>query len=287
MNSTLKLAIQKKGRLHDQSMDLLQRCGLRPVAAGKDSLRATVRNFPMEILYLRNSDIPRYLDSGVADAAVIGENLLEEYPGAVRSVQALGFSRCRVSLAVPKNTTEVDTAWFDGKRIATSYPQTLQNWLAANQLTAEVHRISGSVEIAPNIGLADAICDIVSTGSTLFNNGLREAEVIAQSQATLAISETMNAEKTAIFEKLLFRIQAVLRARSYKYLLMNVPNERIDAVTALLPVLKSPTIMPLRIEGWSSLHTVVEEERFWEVIDALKAEGAEDILVTPVEKIIR
>ncbi len=281
----LKIAIQKSGRLHDGSLKLLKDCGIS-IQNGKDQLKVNVANFPLEILYLRNSDIPQYLADGVADIAIIGENILIEKQKKVEIVQKLGFSKCRVSLAVPKEIETNDLQFFQGKKIATSYPNTLQAFLQKNNIEADIHMISGSVEIAPNIGLADGICDIVSTGSTLFKNGLRETQVILTSEAVLAKSLDLIKEKETILEQLLFRIQTVIRAKKSKYILMNVPNAKIEAVSNILPVLKSPTILPLAEPGWSSLHSVIEENQFWEVIDALKAAGAEGILVVPIEKMI-
>lgn len=283
--SKLKIAIQKSGRLNEDSLKLLKSCGIN-IDNGSDQLKVSVPNFPLEILYLRNSDIPQYLEDGVADIAIVGENLLIEQEKDVRLIKRLGFSKCRVSLAVPKEFHETNANFFQGKKIATSYPNTVRKFLAQRQVEAEIHSISGSVEIAPNIGLADGICDIVSTGSTLFKNGLVESEVILKSEAVLAANPNLSEEKQAILDKLLFRIDAVLRAKSSKYILMNVPNERIERVASILPVLKSPTILPLAEEGWSSLHSVIEEDKFWEVIDALKDEGAEGILIVPIDKIV-
>ena len=281
----LKIAVQKKGRLLDDSLSLLKQCGIS-INNGKDQLKAEARNFPLEVLYLRNSDIPRYLEQGVADIGVIGENLLVEYDRNIETVLSLGFSKCRVSLALPKEVDYVGVSYFEGKKIATSYPNTLRKFLEKKSIKAEIHEIAGSVEIAPNIGLADGICDIVSTGSTLFKNGLKEVEIIGKSQAVLAKSKLLSPAKQAILDKLTFRIESVLAAKNIKYVLMNVPNEKIAEVSALLPVLKSPTVMPLATEGWSSLHTVIKETQFWEVIDKLKNAGAEGILVIPVEKMI-
>lgn len=283
--STLKIAIQKSGRLHEESLKLLKSCGLN-VSNGQDALKVKVPNFPLEILYLRNSDIPQYVEDGVADLAIVGENLLVEKRKKVQVVQPLGFSKCRVSLAVPKGVEATDVSYFNGKKIATSYPNTVKAYFDEWGIDAEVHIISGSVEIAPNIGLADGICDIVSSGSTLFKNGLKELEVLLESEAVLVRGEALSAPKEALLEKLLFRIQAVLRAKTSKYILMNVPNEKIDEISGLLPVLKSATVLPLAEEGWSSLHSVIEEQTFWEVIDELKAAGAEGILVVPIDKIV-
>jgi ATP phosphoribosyltransferase len=283
--SKLKIAIQKSGRLHEDSLKLLKDCGI-DVNNGRDQLKVAVDNFPMEILYLRNSDIPQYLEDGTADIAIVGENLLVEKQKKVATVQKLGFSKCRVSLAVPKDVDDESPEYFNGKRIATSYPVTLKNFLDQNNIKAEIHTISGSVEIAPNIGLADGICDIVSSGSTLFKNGLKETRVILKSEAVLVKSLQLTEEQDAILDRLVFRIQSVLRAKKSKYILMNVPNDKIDAVSSILPVLKSPTVLPLKEEGWSSLHSVIDEDKFWEVIDQLKAAGAEGILIVQIDKMV-
>ncbi|WP_179004767.1 ATP phosphoribosyltransferase [Winogradskyella forsetii] len=283
--SKLKIAIQKSGRLNEDSLKLLKDCGIK-IDNGKDQLKVAARNFPLEVLYLRNSDIPQYIEDGVVDIAIIGENILIEKQKKTEVVEKLGFAKCRVSLAVPKPVETNDASYFNGKKIATSYPNTLQTYLDEHGIEADIHVISGSVEIAPNIGLADGVCDIVSSGSTLFKNGLRETQVILKSEAVLAKNSNLNAEKEAILEKLIFRIQAVLRAKNSRYVLMNVPNDKIDEVTAILPVLKSPTILPLAQKGWSSLHSVIDEEKFWNSIDALKNAGAEGILVVPIDKMV-
>ena len=283
--SKLKIAIQKSGRLNEDSLQLLKACGIR-IDNGEDQLKVTVPNFPMEILYLRNSDIPQYLEDGVADIAIVGENILIERQKKVDVVCKLGFSKCRVSLAVPKETEANGPDFFQGKKIATSYPNTVTNFLESRNINAEIHKISGSVEIAPNIGLADGICDIVSSGSTLFKNGLKETDVILKSEAVLAATRKLSKEKRSILNKLVFRIEAVLRAKNSKYILLNVPNDNINKVSAILPVLKSPTILPLAQEGWSSLHSVIDEDKFWEVIDELKEAGAEGILVVPIDKMV-
>ncbi len=283
--SKLKIAIQKSGRLNEDSLQLLKACGIR-IDNGEDQLKVTVPNFPMEILYLRNSDIPQYLEDGVADIAIVGENILIERQKKVDVVCKLGFSKCRVSLAVPKETETSGPDFFQGKKIATSYPNTVTNFLESRNINAEIHKISGSVEIAPNIGLADGICDIVSSGSTLFKNGLKETDVILKSEAVLAATRKLSKEKRSILNKLVFRIEAVLRAKNSKYILLNVPNDNINKVSAILPVLKSPTILPLAQEGWSSLHSVIDEDKFWEVIDELKEAGAEGILVVPIDKMV-
>ena len=283
--SKLKMAIQKSGRLNEDSLKLLKACGIK-IDNGKDQLKVSVPNFPIEILYLRNSDIPQYLEDGVADVAIVGENLLIEKGKKAAIIEKLGFSKCRVSLAVPKEAETAGDRYFEGKRIATSYPNTVKNFLSKKNINADIHVISGSVEIAPNIGLADGICDIVSTGSTLFKNGLKETSVVLNSEAVLASNLKLSAEKQEILDRLMFRIKAVLRAKSSKYILMNLPNEKIEKVRMILPVLKSPTILPLAQEGWSSLHSVIEEDKFWEVIDELKLAGAEGILVVPIDKIV-
>ena len=283
--SKLKMAIQKSGRLNEDSLKLLKACGIK-IDNGKDQLKVSVPNFPIEILYLRNSDIPQYLEDGVADVAIVGENLLIEKGKKAAIIEKLGFSKCRVSLAVPKEVETAGDQYFEGKRIATSYPNTVKNFLSKKNINADIHVISGSVEIAPNIGLADGICDIVSTGSTLFKNGLKETSVVLKSEAVLASNLKLSVEKQEILDRLMFRIKAVLRAKSSKYILMNLPNEKIEKVRTILPVLKSPTILPLAQEGWSSLHSVIEEDKFWEVIDELKLAGAEGILVVPIDKIV-
>jgi ATP phosphoribosyltransferase len=283
--SKLKIAIQKSGRLYEESLQLLKDCGIF-VNNGKDQLKVSVDNFPMEIMYLRNSDIPQYLEDGVVDIAIVGENLLAEKQKNIQIVENLGFSKCRVSLAVPKEVETDDLSYFQGRKIATSYPNTLKNFLEQKGITSDIHIISGSVEIAPNIGLADGICDIVSSGSTLFKNGLRETITILKSQAVLAKTSVLNPEKEVILNKFLFRIQSVLRAKNSKYILMNVPNEKIKDIASVLPVLKSPTVIPLAEKGWSSIHSVIDEERFWDVIDELKENGAQDILIIPIDKMV-
>ena len=285
MNKKLHIAVQKSGRLHDESLKLLNDCGIS-IDNGKDQLKAVARNFPLEIFYLRNGDIPQYIRDGVVDIAIIGENLLIEKGKEITIKEKLGFSKCRVSIAIPKDDAYKGIESLTGKKIATSYPNTVEGFLAEKGIDAELHIINGSVEIAPNIGLSDAVCDIVSSGSTLFKNNLKEVEVLFKSEAVLVASSTLNAEKTDILEKLQFRIQSVLKGRQSKYILMNVPNDSIDKISSILPVLKSPTVLPLAEPGWSSLHSVVNEGTFWEVIDELKAAGAQDILVCPVEKMV-
>ena len=283
--SKLKIAIQKSGRLNQDSLKLLKDCGIS-IDNGKDQLKVTAPNFPLEILYLRNADIPQYLEDGVVDVAIIGENLLIEKQKNIEIIERLGFSKCRVSLAVPKEVDYDSINYFEGRKIATSYPNTLLNYLNKNEVNAEIHAISGSVEIAPNIGLADGICDIVSSGSTLFKNGLKEIQVMLRSEAVLAKSPNIEVEQKQILDKLLFRMKAVLRAKNTKYVLMNLPNTKIEQVSQILPVLKSPTILPLAEEGWSSLHTVIDEAKFWDVIDELKTAGAEGILIVPIDKMV-
>jgi ATP phosphoribosyltransferase len=281
----IKIAIQKSGRLNEESLGILKKCGIS-IDNGKDQLKAAARNFPLEVLYLRNGDIPQYLRDGVVDLAIIGENLIHEKGKDLQVIEKLGFSKCRVAMAVPKETVFNDIRELNGKRIATSYPNTVNQFLEENNISAELHIINGSVEIAPNIGLADAICDIVSSGSTLFKNNLKEVTKILDSEAVLVQAPTMDVEKTAIIDKLLFRLRTVLRAKKLKYILLNAPNDKIEEISAILPVLKSPTVLPLAQAGWSSLHSVIDEASFWEVIDALKAAGAEDILICPIEKMV-
>jgi ATP phosphoribosyltransferase len=281
----LRIAIQKSGRLNEDSLKLIKDCGIA-IDNGEDQLKVTARNFPLELFFLRNSDIPQYIEDGVADIAIIGENLLIEKPHEVKVIQHLGFSKCKVSLAIPKNENYNGLSYFDGKKLATSYPNTLQQFLKKNNLSAEIHEISGSVEIAPNIGLADGICDIVSTGSTLFKNGLKEVEVLFQSEAVLITGKNLSSEAKNLFDKLLFRINAVLSARNNKYILLNAPNNKLQEIIALLPGMKSPTILPLAEEGWSSLHSVISENEFWDKIDGLKKLGAQGILVVPIEKMV-
>lgn len=281
----LRIAVQKSGRLLDESIQLLKECGIR-IDNGRDQLKASASNFPVEVLYLRNSDIPQYIQDGVADIGVIGENTIIEKKKQVDVVLKLGFSKCRLSLATPKNMVYNGPADLSGKRIATSYPVSLQLFLDKHGIKADIHEISGSVEIAPNIGLADAICDLVSTGSTLFKNGLEEQDVVLKSEAVIAASPKIDAARQAILDRLLFRIKAVLEARNKKYLLMNVPTAKVGAITKLLPGMRSPTVLPLVEAGWSSVHTVIAEDRFWDIIDELRATGAEGILIIPIDKMI-
>ena len=285
MQTRLKIAVQKSGRLLESSLQILKECGIS-IDNGKDQLKARASNFPIDLLYLRNSDIPQYIEDGVADLGIIGHNTVVEKQRDLEEVLPLGFSKCRLSVAVPKNTDYTGVEYLNGKRIATSYPNSLRQFLQEKNLTAAIHEISGSVEIAPNIGLADAICDLVSSGSTLFKNGLEEKEIILQSEAYLVANRHLGEEKNQVFRKLLFRIKSVLAARNNKYLLMNAPNTRIEDIIEILPGMKSPTVMPLAVEGWSSLHTVISEDSFWEIIDKLKETGAQGILIVPIEKMI-
>ncbi len=283
--SKLKLAIQKSGRLHDDSMRLLKDIGIT-VNNGKEQLKAAASNFPLEVFYLRNSDIPNYLNDGIVDVAIIGENLLFEKGRGLNSIEPLGFSKCKVSVAVPKSSEVSCLKDLNGMRIATSYPNTLDQFLQRDGIEAQTHLINGSVEIAPNIGLADAICDVVSSGSTLFKNNLKEVEVLLRSEAVLVKSPKIEPGVDSIFEQFLFRVKSVLKGRKSKYVLLNAPNDRISEIASIIPGMKSPTILPLARDGWSSLHSVIDKDKFWEVIDELKARGAEGILVCPIENMI-
>ena len=281
----IRLAIQKSGRLNNNSLSLLKDCGIN-IENGKDQLKTSATNFPVEVFFLRNGDIPQYLRDGVVDLAIVGENLLEEKGSDLEIIEKLGFSKCRVSIAFPKEVEFKSISDLNGKRIATSYPNTVKTFLKENNINAEIHIINGSVEIAPNIGLADAICDIVSSGSTLFKNNLKEVLLIAKSQAVLVKSNELTNDQIEIINKLLFRLKSVLRAKKSRYILLNAPNEKINAISSILPVLKSPTVLPLAQKGWSSMHSVINSEDFWEVINQLKENGAEDILVCPIEKMV-
>ena len=281
----IRIAIQKSGRLNEDSIEILKNCGIS-IDNGKDQLKASARNFPMEVFYLRNGDIPQYLKDGVVDIAIIGENVLIEKGEGIAFEERLGFSKCKVSLAVPKDIEYDAVSYFEGKRIATSYPNTVKGYLKEKGVNADIHIINGSVEIAPNIGLADGICDIVSSGSTLFKNGLKEVEVMLTSEAVLAVSPKISKERKEILKKLQFRIQAVLTARQSKYVLLNAPNDKLDTIISLLPGMRSPTVLPLAEKGWSSVHTVINKHKFWDVIDELKKAGAEGLLVCPIEKMV-
>ena len=281
----LKIAIQKSGRLNKDSLDLLSKCGIK-IDNYKDQLKASSRNYPVEVYFLRNSDIPKYINDGVVDLAIIGENLLIEKDYEINVFEKLGFSKCKVSIAVPNKFNFNSIKDLNNVKIATSYPNTLKKFLNEENITANIHVINGSVEIAPNIGLSDAICDIVSSGSTLYKNNLKEVFVIHESQAVLAGNKKVLESNKLLLEKFLFRIRAVLKAKESKYILLNAPNDKINAISEILPVLKSPTVLPLNKEGWSSLHSVINENAFWEVIDKIKDAGAEDILVCPIEKMV-
>lgn len=281
----LRIAVQAKGRLYDDTMALLHETGIK-LEWGKRLLLVPARNFPVEVLFLRDDDIPNSVADGVADAGIVGENEYYEKKSKAKVTKKLGFSKCRLSLAIPKEDEYNGLSWFNGKIIATSYPEILSGFLKKNDINADIHVITGSVEIAPGIGLSDAIFDIVSSGSTLITNHLKEVEVVMQSEAVLITNPKMSSEKKEILDELLFRIEAVQLAEDKKYVLMNVPTENIDQITSVLPGMKSPTIMPLAKEGWNSLHAVIKEKNFWEIIGKLKALGAEGILVLPIEKMI-
>lgn len=283
--SKLKIAIQKSGRLSEKSLDILKQCGIK-IPNGTRKLKTSAENFPIEVLFLRNTDIPEYVEQQVADIAILGENVVFEQAKDINIIEQLGFAACRLSLAIPKQETYTSLQYFQGKKIATTYPNILNNFFEENNITASTETISGSVEIAPSIGLADAVCDIVSTGSTLLMNGLEEVETIMKSQAVLVANPNLSEEKQAILDQLLFRIKSVNTASKNKYILLNTPNIAIPKIKKILPGMKSPTILPLANEGWSSLHSVVREDDFWEVIEQLKAAGAEGILVVPIEKMI-
>lgn len=283
--SKLRIAIQKSGRLNQDSLQILKDCGIS-IDNGKDQLKANASNFPLEVFYLRNGDIPQYLRDGVVDIAIIGENVLIEKGNDLKFVERLGFSKCKVSIAVPKESKANSLQDLKGKRIATSYPETVRKYLSKYNIEAQIHIINGSVEIAPNIGLADGICDIVSSGSTLFKNNLKEVEILLKSEAVLAVSPLITIENNLILQKLKFRLQSVLKGRNSKYVLLNAPNEKLEEIISLLPGMKSPTVLPLATKGWSSVHSVIPKNKFWELIDELKVKGAEGILVCPIEKMV-
>jgi len=281
----LKIAIQKSGRLLDDSLKLLRECSI-DFNNGPNKLRSEAYNFPLEVLFLRDDDIPQYVADGVADIGIVGENVVLEKKQDIRIVEQLGFAKCRLSLAVPKADDFDSVSFLDGKRIATSYPVILQQFLDDNNIQAEIHELSGSVEIAPGIGLADAICDLVSSGSTLFLNGLKEVGVVLKSEAVLISNQNLTDEKEKLLSKLLFRIRSVKKSRKHKYILLNAPNDKLEAICKIIPGMRSPSIIPLTIPGWSSLHSVVNEDDFWNIIENLKEQGAEGILVAPIEKMI-
>lgn len=285
MQTLLRIAIQKSGRLQEGSLELLKETGLS-FNNGKDQLKTQASNFPVEILFLRDDDIPQYIEDKVADIGIVGENVFVEKQKKNTLVRKLDFAKCRLSIAIPRSETYAGIASLQGKNIATSYPTIVKQFLQKSKVEAGIHEISGSVEIAPGIGLADAICDIVSTGSTLLSNGLKEVEVVMRSEAVIIADPTLPADKQEILDKLLFRIEAVKKAKNNKYILLNCPNDSIAKITSVIPGMKSPTIIPLTREGWSSLHSVVDENDFWEKIYQLKALGAEGILVVPIEKMI-
>ncbi len=282
----LRIAVQKKGRLSDSSIALLKECGIK-ISNSDRKLRAQSSNFPIEILYLRDDDIPQYVEQGVADLGIVGENEIWEKQKELTIVKQLGFARCKMALAIAKEEKYKGLSWFNGKRIATSYPAILGKFLDDNNLNAIIEEISGSVEIAPGIGLADAIFDIVSTGSTLIMNGLKEVATVCESEASLVSSNNLSTEKKAILDRLVFRMESVKSGKENKYILLNAPLHRVDAIAEVLPGMQSPTILPLQQEGWCSLHSVIKEDDFWEVIEKLKTLGAEGILVVPIEKMIK
>ena len=284
--STLKIAVQKSGRLSEKSLQLLEECGIK-ISNGERKLKAVAQNFPIEILFLRDDDIPQYVEQGVADIGILGENEVWEKDNEVEIIQQLGFAGCRMSLAIPKDEVYTDLNYFEGKRIATSYPKILINFFAKKNISVFVEEISGSVEIATSIGLADAVFDIVSTGSTLLMNGLKEVATVTKSEAVLISNPNLSPENQAILDKLLFRMQAVREGKQNKYILLNAPNSAIERICSLLPGMKSPTILPLVNKDWSSLHSVIKEDDYWEIIEQLKNLGAEGILIIPIEKMIR
>lgn len=283
--TALKIAIQKSGRLSEDSLKLFKECGIK-VNNGARKLKAVASNFPIEFLYLRDDDIPGYVADGVADLGIVGQNVLIESNRGIHEVKALGFSKCRLSLAVAKEVNYADITFFEGKNIATSYPNLLQKYLDEQNVKASIHEISGSVEIAPGIGLAEGICDIVSSGSTLLSNGLKEVEVVMKSEAVMVAHSNLDVKKQELLDQLLFRIDAVLEGKNNKYVLLNAPNESIQDIVRLLPGMRSPTVLPLATEGWSSIHSVINEDAFWDKIEQIKEAGAEGILVVPIEKMI-
>jgi ATP phosphoribosyltransferase len=285
MEMNLKIAVQKKGRLYDGSMSLLKECGI-DVSNGNNQLRVQAANFPLEIFFLRDDDIPEYVQDSVADIGFVGENVVAEKNKQVTTVERLGFGKCRLSIAIPKTGQIKSLTDLAGKKIATSYPVILSSYLKEKNIKVTIQEISGSVEIAPRIGLADAICDLVSSGSTLFSNELVELETVLKSEAVLIGNKNLSTEKQALLDKLLFRIRAVKKAKNNKYVLLNAPNEKLDAICKLLPGMKSPTILPLAESGWSSVHSVISENDFWNVIENLKENGAQGILIIPIEKMI-
>ena len=285
MSSVIRIALQKSGRLSEDSYQLFKECGIR-FDYGTGKLKSVSSNFPAEFLFLRDDDIPGYVEDGVADLGIVGENVAIETARNVQTIHTLGFSKCRLSIAIPRGETWHGIQQLNGKNIATSYPRLLNKYLASQGVLADIHEISGSVEIAPSIGLAEAVCDIVSSGSTLLSNGLKEVEVIFRSEAILIGSHSLDADKQVLVDKLLFRIKSVQAAKNNKYIVLNAPNASLPQITALLPGMKSPTVTPLATEGWSSVHSVLNENDFWENIEAIRAAGAQGILVIPIEKMI-
>jgi ATP phosphoribosyltransferase len=285
MEETLRIAVQKSGRLYEGSMQLLKECGIE-ISNGNNQLRVLSGNFPAEIFFLRDDDIPEYVQDAVADIGFVGQNVVKETDKEIDTIEKLGFGKCRLSIAVPKNGALQSVNDLNGQKIATSYPVILADYLEQKKISASIHVISGSVEIAPRIGLADAICDLVSSGSTLFTNELKEIETILFSEAVLISNKALSAEKKTILESLLFRIRSVKKAKNNKYVLLNAPNDKLDTICALLPGMKSPTILPLAEPGWSSIHSVINEMDFWNLIEKLKANGAQGILIIPIEKMI-
>jgi len=285
METKLRIALQKKGRLFEESRDLLKEAGIK-FNLGNGRLVATASKFPVEVLFLRDDDIPQSVADGVADIGIVGENEMEEKGFSLRTVKKLGFSKCRLSLAIPKEEEYTGPEWFENKKVATSYPEILKKYFKKENINAEIHEIAGSVEIAPGIGLADAIFDIVSSGSTLVANHLKEVEKVMDSEAVLVATGKLSSEKEAILDQMIFRINAVMAANSNKYILLNAPNDKINQIVNILPGMKSPTVLPLAEEGWSSVHSVIQEDQFWEVIGQLKENGAQGILIAPIEKMI-
>jgi len=285
MNTKITLAIQKSGRLNEGTIELLNRCGIR-ISNGNNHLKALAEGFPIEVLLLRDDDIPQYVADGVADIGILGYNEVLEKGKDIEVIRELGFSRCRLSIAVPRDVNYSGRQWLSGKRIATSYPEILKTFLNQNAIEADIHTISGSVEITPGIGMADAIFDIVSSGGTLLSNNLKEVDVIMKSEAVLVANKSLDEQKSELLKKLEFRIEAVRKAQRNKYILLNAPKDKLNQIISLIPGMKSPTVLPLAIEGWCSLHSVVNEDDFWEVIGRLKDAGAEGILVVPIEKMV-
>ena len=284
--SVLKVAVQKSGRLSEESLKLFRECGIK-FNNGEKKLKAQSYNFPLEFLFLRDDDIPGYVEDGIADLGIVGLNVHEEAGKNIRIVKNLGFSKCRLSLAIPRELEYPGISFFEGKGIATSYPNLLAKYLKKHGIKSDLHQISGSVEIAPGIGLADGICDLVSSGSTLMSNGLKEVEVILRSEAVLVGKRELTPEKEALLNQLIFRMDSVLEGKNKKYVLLNAPNSSLDKIVALLPGMRSPTVLPLAEKGWSSIHSVINEDDFWENIQKLRDAGAEGILVVPIEKMIR